>query len=445
MRTNKKKRIRKKISTARTITMIFTCIIVIGTVLLKLPLSSKYGQNISWIDSFFIATSATCVTGLSPLAIHNQFNAFGQIVILFLIEIGGIGFMSIPVLFFSIRRKRINFSTRILLRDSMNLETKSGEFKLALSILKISFLIQFIGATILSSQFIPKYGTPQGIWFGIFHAISAFCNAGFDLFGNSLISFTEMPIVLLTISLLIVFGGLGFIVWIDLLQIRRKRLSLQSKLALATTIMLILIGCTFFSRTIEYQGSIINNISNIFFLAITPRTAGFFTLNYGTIKQYELMITMVLMFIGGTSGSTAGGLKTTTFSILMLKVFSVFKGKERTDIFYRSINEATISKAMTLFALSLIICIASIFILSITEVSEQSNLITITFEVISALGTVGLSAGITPTLTIVGKLVIIFLMFIGRVGSLTVIASLNNKSNEQEAKIKYPEEIIMLG
>ncbi|AXG40833.1 Trk family potassium uptake protein (plasmid) [Enterococcus gilvus] len=445
MRTNKKKRIRKKISTARTITMIFTCIIVIGTVLLKLPLSSKYGQNISWIDSFFIATSATCVTGLSPLAIHNQFNAFGQIVILFLIEIGGIGFMSIPVLFFSIRRKRINFSTRILLRDSMNLETKSGEFKLALSILKISFLIQFIGATILSSQFIPKYGIPQGIWFGIFHAISAFCNAGFDLFGNSLISFTEMPIVLLTISLLIVFGGLGFIVWIDLLQIRRKRLSLQSKLALATTIMLILIGCTFFSRTIEYQGSIINNISNIFFLAITPRTAGFFTLNYGTIKQYELMITMVLMFIGGTSGSTAGGLKTTTFSILMLKVFSVFKGKERTDIFYRSINEATISKAMTLFALSLIICTASIFILSITEVSEQSNLITITFEVISALGTVGLSAGITPTLTIVGKLVIIFLMFIGRVGSLTVIASLNNKSNEQEAKIKYPEEIIMLG
>ncbi|MDU5512339.1 TrkH family potassium uptake protein [Enterococcus gilvus] len=445
MRTNKKKRIRKKNSTARTITMIFTCIIVIGTVLLKLPLSSKYGQNISWIDSFFIATSATCVTGLSPLAIHNQFNAFGQIVILFLIEIGGIGFMSIPVLFFSIRRKRINFSTRILLRDSMNLETKSGEFKLALSILKISFLIQFIGATILSSQFIPKYGIPQGIWFGIFHAISAFCNAGFDLFGNSLISFTEMPIVLLTISLLIVFGGLGFIVWIDLLQIRRKRLSLQSKLALATTIMLILIGCTFFSRTIEYQGSIINNISNIFFLAITPRTAGFFTLNYGTIKQYELMITMVLMFIGGTSGSTAGGLKTTTFSILMLKVFSVFKGKERTDIFYRSINEATISKAMTLFALSLIICTASIFILSITEVSEQSNLITITFEVISALGTVGLSAGITPTLTIVGKLVIIFLMFIGRVGSLTVIASLNNKSNEQEAKIKYPEEIIMLG
>lgn len=425
--------------------MIFTCIIVIGTVLLKLPLSSKYGQNISWIDSFFIATSATCVTGLSPLAIHNQFNAFGQIVILFLIEIGGIGFMSIPVLFFSIRRKRINFSTRILLRDSMNLETKSGEFKLALSILKISFLIQFIGATILSSQFIPKYGIPQGIWLGIFHAISAFCNAGFDLFGNSLISFTEMPIVLLTISLLIVFGGLGFIVWIDLLQIRRKRLSLQSKLALATTIMLILIGCTFFSRTIEYQGSIINNISNIFFLAITPRTAGFFTLNYGTIKQYELMITMVLMFIGGTSGSTAGGLKTTTFSILMLKVFSVFKGKERTDIFYRSINEATISKAMTLFALSLIICTASIFILSITEVSEQSNLITITFEVISALGTVGLSAGITPTLTIVGKLVIIFLMFIGRVGSLTVIASLNNKSNEQEAKIKYPEEIIMLG
>ncbi|WP_090408106.1 TrkH family potassium uptake protein [Enterococcus malodoratus] len=425
--------------------MIFTCIIVIGTVLLKLPLSSKYGQNISWIDSFFIATSATCVTGLSPLAIHNQFNAFGQIVILFLIEIGGIGFMSIPVLFFSIRRKRINFSTRILLRDSMNLETKSGEFKLALSILKISFLIQFIGATILSSQFIPKYGIPQGIWFGIFHAISAFCNAGFDLFGNSLISFTEMPIVLLTISLLIVFGGLGFIVWIDLLQIRRKRLSLQSKLALATTIMLILIGCTFFSRTIEYQGSIINNISNIFFLAITPRTAGFFTLNYGTIKQYELMITMVLMFIGGTSGSTAGGLKTTTFSILMLKVFSVFKGKERTDIFYRSINEAIISKAMTLFALSLIICTASIFILSITEVSEQSNLITITFEVISALGTVGLSAGITPTLTIVGKLVIIFLMFIGRVGSLTVIASLNNKSNEQEAKIKYPEEIIMLG
>lgn len=425
--------------------MIFTCIIVIGTVLLKLPLSSKYGQNISWIDSFFIATSATCVTGLSPLAIHNQFNAFGQIVILFLIEIGGIGFMSIPVLFFSIRRKRINFSTRILLRDSMNLETKSGEFKLALSILKISFLIQFIGATILSSQFIPKYGIPQGIWFGIFHAISAFCNAGFDLFGNSLISFTEMPIVLLTISLLIVFGGLGFIVWIDLLQIRRKRLSLQSKLALATTIMLILIGCTFFSRTIEYQGSIINNISNIFFLAITPRTAGFFTLNYGTIEQYELMITMVLMFIGGTSGSTAGGLKTTTFSILMLKVFSVFKGKERTDIFYRSINEATISKAMTLFALSLIICTASIFILSITEVSEQSNLITITFEVISALGTVGLSAGITPTLTIVGKLVIIFLMFIGRVGSLTVIASLNNKSNEQEAKIKYPEEIIMLG
>lgn len=430
-------------SSAQLITIIFTIIILAGTIALKLPISSNYNQQLSWIDALFVATSATCVTGLSPIAINEQFNGFGQSVILLLIEIGGIGFMSIPILFYVVRRKKINLSTRILLRETMNTESKSGEFSLALSILKISFLIQSLGIVCLAFNFIPRYGVKSGLWYSVFHSVSAFCNAGFDLFGNSLENFRNNPSVLLTICMLIISGGLGFIVWVDLLQCRKKKLSLHSKLALSVTSFLLVIGFIFFmSSTGKNQDSLFNNIIHAFFMSTTPRTAGFFTINYNDMKQSGLMMTMILMFIGGTSGSTAGGLKTTTLAVLFLKVHSTFKGKQRVEIFNRSIKELTVSKALTLFFLSLFICTASVFILTITE---DLDLVQLMFEVISAFGTVGLSTGITPELTVGGKLVIICLMFIGRIGIMTILFSLYGKSNKQTLKIKYPEEVIMLG
>lgn len=435
---------RKKLSPTQIILLSFTMLIIIGSFLLLLPISNKNGPD-SLINTVFVVTSALCVTGLTPIIIHEQYTLFGQSVLLTLIEIGGIGFMSIPILFYYIRKKKINFSTRLLLRESMNLELKSSEVFLALNIIKISFIIQIIGAIALSFTFIPKYGLSKGIWFSIFHAVSSFCNAGFDLFGNSLVDFKNIPEVLLIISALIISGGLGFVVWMDILQKRRKRMTLHSKISLVTTILLLVIGTFYFFFDHSNEGSFFNKFSQSLFLATTPRTAGFYSINYQKMTYTGLMVTMILMFIGGTPGSTAGGLKTTTIAILFVKIKSLLKNRTHAEIFGRTINDLYILKAFTIFFLAILLTISSILLLSITEAYSDISLLGLSFEVISALGTVGLTVGVTDKLSIIGKMIIILLMFIGRIGIMTFVLSVMKKENKNEIRIKYPEENVMLG
>ncbi|GMA52660.1 K+ transporter Trk [Alicyclobacillus contaminans] len=352
-----------------------------------------------------------------------------------LIEIGGLGFMSIPVFFFVLSKRKISLSTRMVLQESINSDRLSGEVRSILNIIKIATAIQTLGVILLAIRFVPLFGWKKGLWYSLFHAVSSFCNAGFDLFGNSLIGFQNDPWVLTVIGCLIIAGGLGFFVWSDLLLLRFKRkqhLSLHSKIALWMTASLLIIGTLSFFIT-EYNnlefstGTFDKRIFNTIFMAVTPRTAGFYSTDYFSMTHAGLMMTMILMFIGGTSGSTAGGLKTTTFGVLLIKIHSTFKGRSQAEFRGRMIKEGTVTRAFILFFLFLSTVILSTMILSVTEVVPDVNglgLEYIVFEVISAIGTVGLTMGLTPDLTFIGKVIILLLMFIGRVGVMTVFSLL---------------------
>lgn len=335
----------------------------------------------------------------------------------------------------------------------MNLEEMSGVMKLMLYILKFAFVVQFIGAVALAFVFVPELGWVKGLWYSLFHAISSFCNAGFDLLGDSLVGYQNNVYLLMVVSVLIIAGGLGFIVWRDILSYRRlRKLTLHSKLALTVTGILLAGGFLLFLLTEQNGVSLVNSdsgfarLANTFFMSVTARTAGYFSIDYMQMSHAGLIVTMILMYIGGTSGSTAGGLKTTTFAVLMIQIRSIFKGRSKAEVFGRTIRPAAVFRAFTLFFLTLTLCIAVIMILSVTEtIPDGHGIEYIAFEVFSAFGTVGLTMGLTPELTEFGKLLIIIVMYIGRVGILTVAFSLMTKARQQEAKYKYPEESVMIG
>ncbi|WEG72841.1 TrkH family potassium uptake protein [Vagococcus intermedius] len=441
-----------KIPPGKLITLGFLALILVGALFLWLPISNQQG-NLPFIDALFVATSAVCVTGLSTVTVSEQFTSFGQCILLLLIEIGGLGFMSVGILFLIMLRKKISFSSRLLLKDTLNIDTYAGVVKVMMFVLKISFIIQSIGALLLSFVFIPKLGLTKGLFFSIFHAVSAFCNAGFDLFGDSLVSFTSNPLVLLVISALIIAGGLGFLVWLDLIEYRHtKKITLHTKLALTVTLSLLLGGFiglilsdwqnpNFYQETVKTGDKLLNFL----FLAVTPRTAGFFNGDYLKMSYAGLMITMLLMFIGGTSGSTAGGLKTTTFGVLLLQVKSVLKGRKEAEFRQRTIPIDTVMKAFVMLFLYVTLVIGATLILFMTEtVPEKAGIEYILFEVISAVATVGLSMGLTPELTVAGKIIVMCLMFIGRVGIFTVLLSLTSKENDQ-GNYRYPKGKVIIG
>lgn len=432
----------------------FASIILLGAVLLTLPISSRSGEWTNFLDALFTTTSATCVTGLTTLNTAEHWSLFGQVVIMLLIETGGLGFMSIPILFYFVARKKINLSTRMILQESLNMEDMGGGVSLMRYIIKTSMVIQGIGMACLAVDMVPRFGWAKGLWFSLFHAISSFCNAGFDLFGDSLVGFQQDPWVLLVISLLIIAGGLGFLVWYDLMHFRQThRLSLHSKTALMITGILLVVGTLGLMLTEENarhlaEGNPIQRFFNTFFMAVTPRTAGYYSIEYFDMTHAGIILTTVLMFIGGTSGSTAGGLKTTTFGVLVIQMISVCRGKSRAEFFGRTLPGSQVLRALTLFFMTLTLCIVATMILSFTETIpnvDQLGLEYIAFEVVSAFGTVGLTMGITPDLTVIGKLVIIALMFIGRVGFMTVVFAFINQAHKQDHQFKYPEERIMIG
>lgn len=450
----KKRYSKLALSAPQMITFGFAGVILLGAVLLSLPISSQSGEATPFIDALFTATSATCVTGLTTLTTAEHWNLFGQSVILVMIEVGGLGWISLPVLFFFLSRKKIGLKTRIVLQESLNMDQMSGGVYLMRYIIKIAVAIQLIGMALLMVDFVPRFGWVKGTWFSLFHAISSFCNAGFDLFGDSLVGFQKNPWVLSIVMLLIISGGLGFLVWSDLLNYRKRRkFTLHSRIALTVTLGLLIFGTLGFTLTernaaLLAEGNVIERFFNTMFMAVTPRTAGYFSIDYFQMTHAGLILTIILMFIGGTSGSTAGGLKTTTFGVLLIQVKSIFKGRTRAEFAGRTLRNAVVSRALTLFFITLSLCIVATMILSVTESIpnvHRLGLEYIVFEVVSAFGTVGLTMGLTPDLTTIGKLVIICLMFIGRVGILTVVFSLITKGRQQEPSIKYPEESIMIG
>lgn len=427
----------------------FLFVILIGSIFLALPMSDQNGQATSYLDSLFMAVSATCVTGLAVVNTADHWNTFGQVIILIMVEVGGLGFMSFLVLLLNMTGQHPSFKSKMLIRDAYNFTSFNNGDKLVKSIVKLSLVTQLIGAVLLSLDFVPKFGRAKGIWFSVFHAVSAHSNAGFDLFETSLFQFKDNPYVLMIMSLLILSGSFGFIVWFDLINLHRiKKITLHSRLALTMTAILVVTGTILYSllNIQEYNGHPMTFFAQNFFLSITPRSGGFTFSNYNATSYASLVLTMVLMFIGGTSGSTAGGVKTTTFGVLVMNIRYIFSNRFKTIYHERQIPRRIIRRVYEIIFIYLAIIFSFSFVLLITENLPLNNGIEyVFFEVISALATVGLSLGLTPDLTAIGKILIMVLMFIGRIGIMTVIYALGSHAKIDEELIRYPEEEIVVG
>lgn len=426
----------------------FIALIIIGAVILSLPISSSSGESTNFLDAIFTSTSAVCVTGLITLDTSTHWNTFGQTIIMTLIEIGGLGFMSFAVLISLILGKKITLRERLVMKEAMNTFSIQGLVRMVKYVLILTVSVQLFGTLLLSTQFIPEYGVPKGVFYSIFHSISAFCNAGFDLFGTSLVEYSSNNVVILVISALIIIGGLGFTVLLELFEFKGiRKLSIHAKIVIITTLALIF-GGTILMLLFEFNNtqsignmSLNDKLLNSFFASVTPRTAGFNSVSTSGMTLASKILTVILMLIGGSLGSTAGGLKTVTCGILVLTVISVIKGREDTEVFGRRFTKEIVYKAFTIVFIALSLVIGVTMILSYTEVG--ASFIDLLYESASAIGTVGLTLGLTPNLTPVGKILIMFMMYLGRVGPLTVMLALTRKG--KKSGYKYPKGKILIG
>lgn len=433
----------------------FALVILLGAILLTLPIASKSGQSGGFVNALFTSTSAVCVTGLVVVDTGTYWSAFGKFVIIFLIQIGGLGFMSLTTMFFVLAGKRITIKDRLLIQSSVNMDSLSGVVKFTKYIFFSALVIEAVGAMILALVFIPEYGFVKGTAFSFFHSISAFCNAGFDLFGNysSLTKYVDNFIVNFAIAGLIILGGLGFAVTSDIINIRKfEKMTMHAKLALTVTGLLLIIGFLLFF-IFEYNNpktmgnlSFPGKLMAAFFQSVTPRTAGYNTIDIAALTTPSLFLTMLFMFIGASPGSTGGGIKTTTFAIIMMTVVSVLYGKKDVTVFKRTILGPAIRRSISVIVIALAIVIFMIFVLLCTE--PEASFETVVFEVLSAFGTVGLTTGLTPHLSIGGKIAISITMFVGRLGPLTVayaISRSEKRARENVGNFKLPEGNIMIG
>ncbi|MDY6228773.1 MAG: TrkH family potassium uptake protein [Clostridium sp.] len=426
----------------------FLAVIIIGAVILSLPISSRSGEPTNFLDAIFTSTSAVCVTGLITLDTSTHWSTFGQTVIMALIEIGGLGFMSFTVLISLILGKKITLRERLVMQEAMNTFSIQGLVRMVKYVLIFTVSVQFFGALLLSTQFVPEYGIIKGFFYSIFHSISAFCNAGFDLFGTSLVGYSNNTVVILVISALIIIGGLGFTVLLELYDFKGiKKLSLHAKIVIITTLILIF-GGTLLMLLFEHKNpqtianmNIKDKLLNSFFASVTPRTAGFNSISTSGMTLASKILTVILMLIGGSPGSTAGGLKTVTCAILVLTVISVIRGREDTEVFGRRLTKEIVYKSFIIVFIGLSLVIGVTMILSYTEVG--ASFIDLLYETSSALGTVGLTLGLTPNLSSLGKIFIMIMMYLGRVGPLTVMLALTRK--RKKSGYKYPEGKILIG
>lgn len=426
----------------------FAGLILAGALLLMTPLASATGQSLSFIDALFTSTSAVCVTGLVVVDTGTYFSRFGQIVLILLIQAGGLGIMTMATLMALLMRKRIQLRERLILQEALNQLTVAGIVRLTKYVIQATLAIEFIGGTILALRWYPEYGL-KGLFFGYWHAISAYCNAGFDLFGEyrSLTGYVDDIIVSITISFLIILGGIGFAVLADIWGNRKfTAFTLHTKVVLVTSSILILFG-TLVTFSLEYHnpGTIGNlplegKILASYFQSVTTRTAGFNTLNITDLRTATLFFMIILMFIGASPASTGGGIKTTTFAVLTAAIWALIRGKNDAEVFRRRISQEIIYKS---FSVVFIAAALVIFVAMMLSISENFPFINILFEVVSAFGTVGLSTGITPSLTDTGKLWISLTMFAGRVGPVTLALALAMRT--KKSAIQYPEGKITIG
>ena len=443
----------KATNPTKTIALVFAGIILLGTLLLMLPISSRNGTGCGFRPALFTATSATCVTGLVLYDTWTQWSGFGQAVIISLIEIGGLGFMSAASMVVFLFRRKVGLKQRMVMAQALSLTDMEGVVRLQKLVLLGSLSVQSIGALILMLRFLPEYGFATALKWGIFHAISAFCNAGFDIFGcitpgASLMEFNSDPVVILTLGALVVVGGLGFLVWQEMITERRwKKFSVYTKLVLATTAALLLLGWAFFCL-LEWNnpgtlGSMDTGVKllNGLFQSITVRTAGFAAIDQAALTDASKGVSMVLMLIGGSSGSTAGGVKTVTIVVLVLFLATRARGKSTVCAFKRTIPDSQVLDAMTIC--SIVVGLAVFGAIFITATSPIS-FVDAAFESVSALATVGLTAGVTTSLSIPAQFLIILYMYFGRVGVLTISLGFL-MGDRAEERFRYAQTNLLIG
>lgn len=441
-----------KWTTTKIIAVGYLLVITMGTLLLMLPISNKSGIAVPFLDACFTATSATCVTGLVVYDTYTYWTTFGQCVILTLIQIGGIGFMTIAISALTFTKKKIGLSQRLLMQESVAAPQVGGIVRMSKFVLSGTLLFEGLGAVLLAFYFVPRLGAGKGIYFSLFHSVSAFCNAGIDLMGyfqpsSSLVTAADSYLVNLTIAALIIIGGLGFLVWADIKKWkwRFKSYRLHTKIVLAAAFGLILAGMLLFflfefgkpsmeGKTLGQQ------LLCSFFQSVTPRTAGFNTMDLNSLTQSSQLLIICLMFVGGAPGSTAGGVKTTTMVIMFLTIWTEFRKRKDVELFHRRVEAETIRHAG---------CIATLYgtlsILAAMVISAMENIgiREAMFEVVSAIGTVGLSLGITPELGAVSQVILIVLMYIGRVGGITLLLAFSSRISSIPSKL--PSEKVSIG
>lgn len=467
---------KKFFNTTRKIALGFLLIIFVGTILLTLPISSTTGEFTAPIDALFTTVTSVCVTGLVTVTTATHWSLFGKIVILALIQLGGLGVICCGIAVLMLLGKKINLKDRIMIQESYGLDghieenvvngcvkrSFTGHDGLIKRIVRGTFIIEGIGAILLAVRFVPDFGWVKGIWYSVFHSVSAFCNAGLDIIGDaSLIPYRSDVLVNLTICFLIITGGIGFIVWWDIVRVIKqarasgkyknmlfKRLSLHSKLAITTTLVLIITGtAAFFVLEFNNQATmgketVGTKLIMSLFQSVTTRTAGFLSVLQENLTDASYIITMILMLIGGSPMGTAGGLKTTTVAMVIMCVFAVIKGKRDTEAFGRRISSENIRTGITVIIISLFALASAIITLTLIEPFSVKK---IAFECVSAIATVGLGAGMTPFMTSAGKLILILLMYIGRIGPITMVMAFSAKRSRAMDGIELSEKKIIIG
>lgn len=448
----KKKRF--ALSTTQLIMLSFLMTILVGSLLLSLPISSKTGKSVSYIDALFTSTTSVCVTGLVTLPTHSTWSIFGQVVILALIQIGGLGIITIMSMLMIILRRKIGIGNRFLIQDAFNLNSLSGLVSFVKKVVFGTFIIEGIGALCYMTVFIPEYGV-KGIWISIFNSVSAFCNAGIDIIADdSLCRYATNPIINIVTCALIVLGGIGFIVWWDILGVFRNRkkkhlrhLSLHSKIALSMTAFLIVSGAILFF-VFEYNNpetmavySTFDKIQLSVFQSVTTRTAGFMTVPQQNLTDASSLISLFLMFIGGSPVGTAGGIKTVTLAILIATAVSAVKNRNEVNIYNRNISRHSIMKAIGVLGMSFMTVFVSTVLLSLVS---NAGVLDVVYETVSATATVGLSRNLTSTLDACGKIIIIITMYLGRIGPISLAIAFGMKKKSENV-IKNPTEEVSVG
>lgn len=450
-------KVKRRMSVWRYLTLGYLILILAGSFLLMLPFakqSGEWGTFADYVDGLFTATSATCVTGLTPVVTGVHWTVFGQVVILLLIQIGGLGFTTlVSILFMAIGGKSFGLYERTAMVQSVGGSKLTGVKKLVKRILIGTLIFEAAGALLLMIRFVPQYGG-IGVWYSVFHSISAFCNAGFDIVGlqgQSLVDYARDPLVSLVICFLIIIGGLGFCVWGDVADCKGnpRKFSFYTRLALIGTAVLLVVGTALF-MVFEWNnpGYVGFNFGDkllcSFFNATTARTAGYFTTDPATLSNSGTLLMIILMFIGACSGSTGGGIKVSTFTVILFGMFSVMRGKKDITIGKRRIDQGTLSQALAVFVAYLVLTITATLLINAIEPDAVAAFDAVMFETVSAIGTVGLTMALTPSLGIASELILIVLMYLGRVGILTFAFALK-RAKKSEAAVRRPVDSVFIG